>query len=154
MQSLFAEHLPGRLAYSLAYPLYALAQLLVFQSFLVPRLRRLGASGASLIAVAACMFALLHWPNRLVMAACIVGAGVWTWAFIRRPNICALALSMGLAAMAMYNAMPREIGPWSTHNLRTGPIYVQRMIEWRQSHPKETPPVPSEAARPGPTSAR
>jgi len=125
---------PGRFAASLAYPLYAAAQLLVFQSFLVPRLRRLGASRPAVIAVGAGLFALFHWPNGLVMAACAAGAAVWTWAFLRRPSLPAVALSMGLAAIAFSNALPRGTGPWGTHNLRTGPIYVRRLLEGAACH--------------------
>jgi hypothetical protein len=117
---------PGRAMQSLGYPAYALAQLVVFQSFLVTRLRRISTSTAAVVIAAAGTFALAHWPNGLLMAGCFAGGIVWTLVFLRRPNVYALAISMGLAAAAFANALPRE---GLTKNMRTGPIYVQRMIE-------------------------
>ncbi|MCK4601403.1 MAG: CPBP family intramembrane metalloprotease [Phycisphaerae bacterium] len=118
-----------RLADSLLYPLYALGQLLIFQVFLVVRLRRLSDSHVTVILVAAGVFALLHWPNGVVMAACFAAAAVWTAVYLRRPNVYALALSMGLAAGAFANALPRKM----TENLRTGPRCVhKRLGEARQ----------------------
>ncbi len=105
------------------YPLYAFVQLMVFQVLLVQRLRRLTSSTAEIVVVAAAMFALAHWPNALLMGACAVGAAVWTIVYLRRPNVYALALSMGLAAAAFATAMPETV----TQNLRTGPLYVQRL---------------------------
>ena len=119
----------SRLPGAALYPLYALGQLAIFQVFLVPRLRRMAGSGASVIVVAACIFALLHWPNGVVMAACFLAAAVWTAVYLRRPNVFALALSMGLAAAALVNALPRERTVWRTNSLRTGPIYVQRLLD-------------------------
>ncbi len=113
------------LASVLTYPLYALAQLMIFQVFLVQRLKIITRSRLSVVLVSACTFALLHWPNPPVMAACGVAAAVWTWVYLARPNVYALAISMGLAASAFSHFVPRSI----THNLRTGPIYVERCLE-------------------------
>ncbi|HUT59787.1 MAG TPA: CPBP family glutamic-type intramembrane protease [Phycisphaerae bacterium] len=117
---------PGRMArQALTYPAYALLQLLAFQVFLVWRLRRLSGWAAT-VAVSAGMFALMHWPNGIVMAACAAGAAVWTVVYLRRPNVYALALSMALAVTSFANALPRER---VLKNLRTGPIYIERMLE-------------------------
>ncbi len=122
---------PTRMArHALAYPLYALAQLLVFQVFLVSRLRRIGGRAPAIVLVSACMFALMHWPNAVVMGACAAGAVVWTVVYLWRPNVYALALSMALAVTSFANALPRER---VLKNLRTGPIYIQRMLE--RQHP-------------------
>jgi hypothetical protein len=110
------------------YPLYALAQLAVFQGFLVVRLRRVSASRAEIVAAAAGVFALVHWPNGVVMLACGFGAAVWTFVYLHRPNLCALALSMGLAAVAFAYALPEDL----TEHMRTGPIYVRRRVELSQ----------------------
>ena len=115
----------SRAALSLAgYPFYALVQLLIFQVFLVPRLARLSDSAPAVIVAAAAMFALLHWPNALVMAACAAAAGVWTWVYLARPNVYALALSMTLAAVSFSQALPHDL----THHVRVGPIYVHRQV--------------------------
>jgi len=117
----------NRMGVSLAgYPFWALAQLMVFQVFLVPRLHALGASSVSTALMAGGLFALVHWPNGILMAACAPAGVVWTAVYLRRPNVPALALSMGLAAAAFANALPRES---VTRNLRTGPIYVERFLE-------------------------
>ena len=115
-----------RAATSLAgYPLYALVQLLVFQVFLVPRLRRLSGSKPAVIAVAAGMFALGHWPNMLVMAVCGAAAVVWTRVYLARANVYAIALSMALAATSFTHALPRDL----THHVRVGPMYVLRAVQ-------------------------
>jgi hypothetical protein len=117
---------PRRAAAAFAtYPFYALVQLVLFQVFLVPRLRRLTGSATAVVLVAAGTFALAHWPNGLLMAACGLAAMVWTAVYLASPNVYALALSMGLAASAFASVLPRQI----THNLRTGPTYVQRAME-------------------------
>ncbi len=108
----------------LAYPLWALVQLIVFQVFLVPRLLRAGGSGPGVVAVSAGVFALVHWPNGVLMGACAAGAAVWTAVYLKRPNVYALALSMGLAAGVLAASLPREE---VLKNLRTGPIYVYRL---------------------------
>jgi hypothetical protein len=120
---------PGRAGLALAaYPLYAFAQMLVFQLFLVRRLVRISGTGARTILISAGIFSLVHWPNGLLMGACFVGACVWTAAYLRRPNLYAIALSMGLAAASFASFLPRDL----TRNLRTGPIYVQRLLEARK----------------------
>ncbi len=115
----------------LTYPLYALVQLFVLEVFLVRRLWHVTRSFTSTSLVAAATFALMHWPNGLAMAACGVGAAVWTVVYLERRNVYALALSMGLAAAAFANALPQRI----THNLRTGPIYVQRLADAEKAPP-------------------
>ena len=123
------------LAALLAYPFYALAQLLVFQVFLVQRLRRITGSSLQVVAVSAGVFSLVHWPNGLMMCACFAAGCVWTAVYLRRPNVYALALSMGLAATALSSALPRQL----THNLRTGPIYVQRALDAGEAKAKAPP---------------
>ncbi len=116
------------------YPLYALVQLLVFQVFLVRRLRAMAGSSASASVgvVAAGMFATAHWPNPVVMLACFVGALVWTAVYLKWPNVVALAISMGLAATSLGVALPRDP---VTRNLRTGPIYIYRMGQDEATRP-------------------
>lgn len=122
-----------RLGISVAtYPVYALGQLLVFQVFLVRRLRAMAGSSASVGVVAAGMFALAHWPNPVVMAGCFAGALVWTAVYLKWPNVVALAISMGLAATSLGVALPRDP---VTRNLRTGPIYIYRMRQDQQTRP-------------------
>lgn len=111
----------------LTYPLYAYVQLLVFLGFLVPRLRDVGTSRTGILLTSLGLFALVHWPNWLLVGACGIGAGVWTWVYLRRPSLVAAALAMGLLATAYKGFLPKD---WQ-HNLRTGPIYVQRLTDER-----------------------
>ncbi len=115
----------SRLAGAMLYPLYALGQLLIFQVFLVRRLRRISDSDLAVILVSAAIFAMLHWPNGPVMIACFLAALVWTWVYLRRPDVLALALSMGIAAATFVTVLPRDF----TQHMRTGPIYVQRILD-------------------------
>jgi len=107
----------------LTYPFWALAQLFLFQTFLVPRLRRVEPRRPAIVVVAAGMFALVHWPNGLLMAACGAAALVWTFVYLRWPNIYAPALSMGVAATVLTQVPSRDI----TQHTRVGPSYVQLM---------------------------
>ena len=109
----------------LGYPFYALVQLMIFMVFVVPRLRRLTDSTWVVVFVTGCIFSLMHWPNGLLMVSCCIGAMVWTTVYLRRPDVYALAISMGLAATALGCALPHRI----THNFRSGPMYVFRAME-------------------------
>jgi hypothetical protein len=113
----------GRLVlHLLTYPLYAMAQLLVLEVFFVVRLRRLGASTAEAVAAGAGMFALAHWPNGVVMIVCLLGAAFWTWVYLARPNLYAVALSMGVVAGTFTAAIPSR----HIDHMRTGPMHVYR----------------------------
>jgi hypothetical protein len=114
----------------LTYPFYALAQLIVLLVLLTGRLEKMKASGASILLVTAGMFALVHWPNGPLMAGCFLMGLVWTGVHLRGPQVLACALSMGLAASGFARLLPVQ---W-TQNMRTGPIYVRRGLEW-QRHP-------------------
>ncbi len=113
---------PGRAAFTLAkYAGWSAVQLLLFQTFLVPRLCRLTESRRAVVAAAAALFALAHWPNALLMAACGGAAILWTAAYLRLPNLIALAASMALAATAFTSALPDRF----TKDMRVGPGYVE-----------------------------
>jgi hypothetical protein len=100
---------------------WGLAQLFLFQVFLVPRLSKLSSSVRQIIAVAAGVFALVHWPNPTLMTACAVAGAVWTAVFIRHPNLYALNLSMVLAVAVFSAALSGTI----LRNARIGPSYVE-----------------------------
>ncbi|MFP4054731.1 MAG: CPBP family intramembrane glutamic endopeptidase [Phycisphaerae bacterium] len=118
--------LPGSL---LGYPLYAFAQLLVFLGFLPPRLRDLAVPRWQVALTAAVLFALVHWPNGLLMLGCFAGGILWAWVWQRKGSIVVAAVSMGCMATA-YKLLPVDV----TSNLRTGPIYVQRVVDERVRH--------------------
>ncbi|MFP4354961.1 MAG: type II CAAX prenyl endopeptidase Rce1 family protein [Phycisphaerae bacterium] len=117
-----------KLAVSLAtYPLYALAQMGLFLVFLVPRLRRMGLEPVERVGMAACLFALLHWPNGPLMVATLVGGAVWAGFYVlKRTHLVWLAISMGLLASCFARFVPHTFG----QNMRVGPLYVERALEW------------------------
>ena len=62
------------------------------------------------------IFALLHLPNRWLMAATFCGGALWSWAYQREPNLFALALSHGLMTAVLVTTVPYE----SLHGMRVG----------------------------------
>ncbi len=117
------------------YAVYATGQLLVFQVFLVTRLRALSESRRTIVLVASCLFALVHWPNGLLMLATGLGAVLWTTVYLAVPSLYALAGSMALCAVAFAQFVPDHLHD----HMRTGPIYVQRRVENEAS--LDGPPV-------------
>ena len=123
------EFRPAGLLVALAtYPFYAAAQLLVLQILLLRQLERLAPPRWLLVGVLAGFFALVHWPNGPLMAGTFFGAAMWMAVFLRHGNLPAIALSMGLAAATMTNVLPRER---LLQNVRSGPIFVERLLEGR-----------------------
>ena len=111
---------------ALTYPLYALVQLAAYLVLIVPRLRRMGHGPAAKAAIAAGLFALVHWPNGFAMAATALGMAAWAAAWQRRVNLLWIAVSMGLLATAVTQLLPMTL----THNMRVGPMYVERALQW------------------------
>lgn len=123
---------PGKLAVSvITYPLYALVQMGLFLVFLLPRLRRMGLAPGPRAAAAPWLFAILHWPNGPVMLATLVGGFVWAAFYVRRTHLLWLAVSMGIAASCFTRFLPHTF----TQNMRTGPIFVERGLEWHRFGP-------------------
>lgn len=103
------------------YPVYALVQLYLFLYLPVTRLRTMGLSPANSALLAALVFALIHWPNPLVMlvtAGCML---VWAHQFQNGRPLWQLALVMGLCATTFSQFLPDEL----TRHLRVGPGYVR-----------------------------
>ncbi|MFH1843528.1 MAG: hypothetical protein ABIF77_10020 [bacterium] len=112
----------GALAYNLVmYPLYALGQMLLFLVLPVPRLRRLTAFRWWWVTGCAVLFAMVHWPNPVVMAVCLAGMIYWATVYLLSPNVWAVALSMGITATFFVQLVPENI----TQHVRVGPGYVR-----------------------------
>ncbi|MCE9563774.1 MAG: CPBP family intramembrane metalloprotease [Planctomycetes bacterium] len=109
------------------YLAWGLAQLFLFQAFLVPRLRELASNNWSIVVSASALFALIHWPNATLMLACATAGAIWTAVFLKVPNLYALNLSMVCSVAVFSAALPSTI--LRTH--RIGPSYI------------ETPPIAS-----------
>lgn len=104
----------------LTYPAYALIQILVFQTFLVRDLQRMRRGPIAIVGTTSLLFALVHWPNPVVMGACLLGMAGWTAVYLRAPNVYAVAISMGLTAAALAQWAPQDL----THHMRVGPNYA------------------------------
>lgn len=105
----------------LLYPLYALVQLGLFLKLPVTRLRAMGVSAAGTRLIAAVLFALVHWPNPLVMLVTLLGMFVWAQQYQRGRPLWQLALVMGLTATTFSQMLPDDL----THHMRVGPGYVR-----------------------------
>ncbi|HPD72552.1 MAG TPA: hypothetical protein PLL30_12315 [Candidatus Krumholzibacteria bacterium] len=114
---------PGSFLLSLAlYPLYALVQLYLLLAIPWPWLRALSAGRRrAATAAAACLFALAHWPNPVVMALCAIGMSVWAREYDRGRGLVPLALSMGVLATLVTQNLPDR---WTEH-MRVGPGCVR-----------------------------
>ena len=106
------------------YPFYALAQLLMFLAFPVARFKRISRSSIQIVLAVAGLFALIHWPNGILMLAGLVAMIVWCWVYLRHPNLFAVALSMGVAGAVFTQVLPESVH----HNMRAGPYYVYRRL--------------------------
>ncbi len=102
----------------LLYPLYAWLQLVLVLGLSWPRLRRLAGPRPLLAAITvAALFALIHWPNPVLMALTGLGMLVWAREFYRGRPLWQLAISMGLLATVVAQGLPDT---WTEH-MRVGP---------------------------------
>ncbi len=106
-----------------AYALFQLAALLVLPSAL---LRRLGLPRRGIVIVCATMFALVHWPNPVVMAATFGAMIPWSMAHHGGRRLLMSAVVMGVAATSFTRFMPDS---WTEH-MKVGPGLVRlRAVE-------------------------
>jgi hypothetical protein len=102
----------------LLYPLYAALQLTLLLVLPWPSLIRVTRGrAAGAVAMAAALFALVHWPNPLLVV--LTGAGMVFWAreYARGRPVWALAVSMGLLATLAAQGLPDTVN----HHMRVGP---------------------------------
>ncbi len=99
------------------YPAWGLAQQYAMQSFTYRRLRQATPLPSVAAALAAALFAVLHYPNIALVLVTLAGGYVWCRLFERHPNLITLALSHGWLAVLLRAFWPAA---W-LHNLRIGP---------------------------------
>ncbi len=113
-------HFRGRMVQSfLVYPFWGLIQQYAMQSFTYRRLRGGIAHTGLAAALAAALFASVHWPNWPLALVTLLGGYVWCRLFERHPNLITLALSHGWLAVLLRYSWPVD---W-LRNLRIGPSY-------------------------------
>jgi len=106
----------------LFYPLYAGVQLLVFLVVPADRLQILRATPRVAAAACAGLFALIHWPNPVVMLITALAMALWAAQYRRGRPLWQLALVMGLAATTTTQFLPDS----ATRHMRVGPRYVRQ----------------------------
>ena len=92
----------------LTVPLWALLQQYMLLAFASPRLRVLSGERRSVAATAA-LFALLHFPNPILMVVCAAGGYIWARTYEREPNLFANALTHTLASAVLANSLPGSL---------------------------------------------
>ena len=102
------------------YPFYAFGQLFFLLSFPMACLTKTYHSRNQIVLAIAGLFALIHWPNPVLMLVCFFSMIVWAWFYFQKRNLFAVALSMGLSAAVFGQALPYEIH----HNAGVGPDYT------------------------------
>ena len=89
----------------LTVPLWALVQQYMLLAFVNRRLRVLSGERQSAV-MTALLFALLHFPNPILMVVCAAGGYIWAHAYERNPNLFANALTHTLASAVLANSLP------------------------------------------------
>ena len=94
------------------YPAWALVQQFFVQGLVAGNLRRLGASPAVIVPIAAVLFGLVHVPEWPLVILCTAAGAVWTGLYLWTPNLIPLAVSHGwLGALAYYWLL--GLDPWA-----------------------------------------
>lgn len=91
----------------LSVPLWALLQQYMLLAFINHRLRVL--TGARSAAATALMFALLHFPNPILMIVCAAGGYIWARDYEREPNLFATAVTHTVASAFLANSLPGSV---------------------------------------------
>jgi len=101
------------------YMAFCLLQQVGLNSYLTNRL--LGATGSPARAslLAGTIFALLHWPNPVLIPLTFIGGAAMAWLFGRDRNIIPLAIGQGILGALVWWAFPVA---WH-HAMRVGPGY-------------------------------
>jgi membrane protease YdiL (CAAX protease family) len=112
----YDDNIAGRV---FEYVFWSFLQQIGLQTFLTRRFEKIFVNPLWVCAASSTVFALIHFPNPVLMVLTWVGGFFWTWCFLKTPNLYALAVSHGwLAVMAIYCVPVRWL-----HQLRVGPGY-------------------------------
>ena len=106
------------------YPFYAFVQLFFCLSFPMAHFRKTDQSQNQSVLAVSGLFALIHWPNTIVMLICFCSMAIWAWVYFLKPNLFAVAISMGISAAVFGQALPYKIH----HNVGVGPDYAFKRL--------------------------
>ena len=91
-----------------SYPIWALFQQFFVQAMIARNLQRLGARLAVNVLVTAVLFGLVHLPDPSLAGLCFVAGLVWTWSYLKTPNLLVLAVCHGWLGAIVYYALLRR----------------------------------------------
>ncbi|HEY2458612.1 MAG TPA: CPBP family intramembrane glutamic endopeptidase [Candidatus Acidoferrum sp.] len=101
------------------YLSFCLLQQVALNSFLTNRLLCAFHNSASAALVSGALFAILHWPNPVLVPLTLIGGVAMAWLFARERNILPLALGQAILGALVWWAFPIL---WH-HSMRVGPGY-------------------------------
>lgn len=86
----------------LLYPAWALCQQYLILCFFFPRFQIIFGINILSILLCAVIFSWLHYPDKLFMGICFIGALIWTSVFIMAPNLFVSAFFHGWIGTLIY----------------------------------------------------
>lgn len=92
------------------YLVWALAQQVILGPWVSDYLHHQASwSKGAVVLLCGVLFALLHFPNQMLMVATFIGGLLWSYAWLRYRNIYANAVSHALLALLFYQSMPEHL---------------------------------------------
>lgn len=115
-------HVPpnhGSVSHLAAYFGFCIFQQIVLNSLITNRLLELSSRIWLAAVLAGIVFAIVHWPNPVLVPLTFVGGAAMAWLFARERNILPLAAGQVVLSLLIWWAFPLS---WH-HGLRVGPGY-------------------------------
>jgi hypothetical protein len=105
----------------LGYLSFCLLQQVGLNSLVTNRLLAAFSSPVTVSLIAGALFALLHWPNPVLVPVTLIGGALMAWLFGKQRNILPLTLWQAILGSLVWWAFPLA---WH-HSMRVGPGFYQ-----------------------------